>query len=361
MAVVGAITPIAPSHKAADVGCVVGGGDASSESTARERGFAKYSVATLQMGDEAAVGAIATDAAMDIDTDDTILYHIVAVTCPANETACKLCPCVDVASDFQILDCGACHIAERGANIEAGVITRGSEIIAVEGERMTVPVEDALETIDLVVANHFRDSQVCHELEVFAAIRGAIIYSACQFIPVLYRFDKVRIGIGAAAVEADDRKVTIYVAVVAVGIDACGGIQVVASGIHLCCRIAIVGQAEGVARWIEGLATEDDRRVDVDDSACVVINTIHIINESIIRACIDGLTGYRNLMAKIITHRGVSDGALPAFAHRLGVVAVNEAISAHLGVDKIIIRIIVIQLLVRWFVYATVDVGGAFV
>ena len=59
MAVVWAITPIAPSHKAADIGCVVGGGDASSESTARERGFAKYSVATLQMGNEAAVGAIA--------------------------------------------------------------------------------------------------------------------------------------------------------------------------------------------------------------------------------------------------------------------------------------------------------------
>ena len=91
----------------------------------------------------------------------------------------------------EVFDDGILSVAERSGNCACC-------IIAVEGQRVAVAVEGALERVGLTRASHHPNADVVGQLHAFAAMVDASVDTEGKLVPVIRTGDEIR-GVGCAA------------------------------------------------------------------------------------------------------------------------------------------------------------------
>ena len=97
----------------------------------------------------------------------------------------------DGACRPEVFDDGILSVAERSGNCACC-------IIAVEGQRLAVAVEGALERAVLARASHHPNADVVGQLHVFAAMVDASVDTEGKLVPISRAGDEIR-GVGCAA------------------------------------------------------------------------------------------------------------------------------------------------------------------
>ena len=135
------------------------------------------------------MGAVAIDAAMNVDADTATIDIEVAIG-EGNEAGGKLICCVDVAGDMEVVDGRTIDVEERGAILlSVGRLRRA----VVEGQRVVVAVEVAGKPIVRDAHHQVVTKDVISHFEKLAAVAVACIHIAGQLVPVVGGTDDVRV------------------------------------------------------------------------------------------------------------------------------------------------------------------------
>ena len=144
----------------------------------------------LTVGHEAAVGAVAVDAAVDDDAAEAVGDSIV-VERKTGEACGEHLSSIDGASDGEVVDVGTLDIAERGAEVLA---ERLLGCAVAHGQRLAVAVEVALELVAFG-AHHRRDSDavdVVGQLVVGGVeAEDAVVHLVGELVPLCGAADDV--------------------------------------------------------------------------------------------------------------------------------------------------------------------------
>ena len=145
-----------------------------------------------QTGHEAAVGI--ARAADGHRRDAALDAHRTAIDYIGNQSTRILAAGAPGASRLEVLDGGIAHVAEGGK-----VLLR--EVGHVEGQRVAVAVEGALERVGIAGTRHRRDADVAGQLHELAAEGVAAADDCGEVVPVVGAADEVGVVLRASAGE----------------------------------------------------------------------------------------------------------------------------------------------------------------
>lgn len=144
-----------------------------------------------QTGHEAAVGI--ARAADGHRRDAALDAHRTAIDYLGNQSTRILAAGAPGASRLEVLDGGVAHVAEGGK-----VLLR--EVGHVEGQRVAVAVEGALERVGIAGTRHRRDADVGGQFHELADVGSAMADAVGELIPVGGGTDEVGVGLRAGMI-----------------------------------------------------------------------------------------------------------------------------------------------------------------
>ena len=180
---------VMPAYEAAAILSALGGEQATRVDAVRDGQRAGW------QSHEAAVGAVALCAAMDDGADLAVRDSRYTVT-GGHQSGSKLLIGIDVASHLQVLDGSSIRVAER-CTIVLAKWCRGSA--NVDGQRLAVAKEGALESLVGTDTRHGRDGHVGSQLHVLAVEVGASVDQRSEEVPFVGIADDVGLFLCAFA------------------------------------------------------------------------------------------------------------------------------------------------------------------